>query len=362
MPKDTRTPAPAPRPDRPWAIQHSALHEVTEALRWRASNIVEAAELDAKAADLSRSARADRNGSRVAGAVAVIPLRGVITPRPSLMSFLFGGGGSGLIDFMEEFRAAVNDDDIGSVLIDIDSPGGRVDLVPEAAEEIRAARGTKPIVAIANTISASAAYWLAAQADELVVTPSGQVGSVGVYMLHEDWSGFNEQMGIAPTYVYAGKYKVEGNPDEPLSDAAKAAWQTDVDDVYGMFVDAVAAARGTTTKAVRDGYGEGRVLNAQRALDATMVDRVETFEDTVARLVSGSTAPAAGAVTAAAAARARLVADQTPAIQDVADDTTGDEPDDDPSATTTTPPAETGDEVTAAASPSWHTATERRHF
>jgi hypothetical protein len=66
-------------------------------------------------------------------------------------------------------------------------------------------------------MAASAAYWIAAQADELVVTPSGFVGSIGTYAIHEDWSKFNEDFGVLPTYISAGKYKTEGNPDEPLS-------------------------------------------------------------------------------------------------------------------------------------------------
>jgi signal peptide peptidase SppA len=223
----------------------------------------------------------------------VIPLTGVLTPRYSFLSYLFGGGG-GLVDFRDAFREALNSPDVGAIVLDVDSPGGLIDLVPETAAEIRDARGTKPIVAVANTMAASGAYWIAAQADELVVTPSGSVGSIGVYMVHEDWSGFNEQQGIQPTYISAGKYKTEGNPDEPLSDEARADWQQEVDDLYAMFVADVAAGRGVTAEQVRDGYGEGRTLLADRALAAGMVDRVDTIETVIgALLVPGSTGGAA---------------------------------------------------------------------
>jgi signal peptide peptidase SppA len=223
------------------------------------------------------------------GGVAVIPLQGLITAKPSLLSLLFGGGG-GLKMFRTWFRAALASDDVGSILLDVNSPGGSTDLVEETAKEIREARGTKPITAIANTHAASAAYYIAAQADELVVTPSGEVGSIGVFMLHWDESGLNEQMGIDPTYISAGKFKVEGNPDSPLDATAKAALQQTVDDYYELFVGAVADGRGVSADAVRKGFGEGRMVTAQRAVGAQLADRVATFEETVA-LMAGSDRP-----------------------------------------------------------------------
>ena len=127
-------------------------------------------------------------------------------------------------------------------------------------------------------------------------------------------------MGVSTTLVHAGKYKVKGNPFEPLSDEARAALQADVDDVYALFVADVAAGRGASDADVRSGYGEGRVLSAARAVDAGLVDRVATFEDVVSGLVAGEQ-PRAGrsarAETLPAAVRAAEtvpapVADPTP--------------------------------------------------
>src|SRR5207247_2106519 len=80
----------------------------------------------------------------------------------------------------------------------------------EIGAKIAAARAVKPITALANGLMASAAYWLGSQADEVVVTPSGEVGSIGVYQLHEDWSQNLAQEGIKVRALYAGKYKLEG--------------------------------------------------------------------------------------------------------------------------------------------------------
>lgn len=258
----------------PWAIREDMLRQVVQAARFP--------ELAAAVA-----ARPVPQPSRPAGKVAVIPLTGVITPQGSFLDILFGGSG-GLMAFREAFDEAMASDEVSGILLDVDSPGGLVDLVPETAEHVRRARGSKPIVAVADTLMASAAYWIGSQADEIVVTPSGYAGSIGVYRVHVDESGFNEHLGFKVSYVSAGRYKTEGNPDEPLSEDAERDWQRNVDDMYSMFIDAVATARGTSAQAVAAGYGEGRVLNAERAVKAKLADRVDTYEGTLARMLGAS--------------------------------------------------------------------------
>jgi capsid assembly protease len=264
-----------------WAIRPDILPRLIEAHRSPPSAELLAAIQGPRAA-VRRLASADK---RVSGAVAVIPLTGIITPRGSFLSMLFGGSGGGLMGFREQFADALTSTDIGAIVLDIDSPGGLVSLVQETAAEIRAARGAKPIVAVCNTLAASAAYWIATQADEVVCTPSGECGSVGVYMVHEDWSKFNADFGVEPTYISAGTYKTEGNPDEPLSKDGQKAWQQEVDDIYGAFLASVAAGRGISVEQVRANYGEGRCLLAARALEAGMCDRLDTLETVVGELL-----------------------------------------------------------------------------
>jgi signal peptide peptidase SppA len=312
-----------------WAVRPEVLPALAEMAREPLSG-EERQQLEAHCPDgiVSRTLEARPGGGRaprVAGAVQVISLRGLITPRASLFSLLFGYGGGGLQSFVEIFEEAVNDGDIGAIVIDIDSPGGRTDLVPETAATIRGARGTKPIIAVANTMAASAAYWLAAQADEVVVTPSGWAGSIGVFTLHNDWSGWNEQRGIVPTYVSAGRFKTEGNPDEPLSDSARAAMQQTVDDFYGLFVESVAEGRGATADAVRNGYGEGRMLTAQRALAENLVDSIETLDDVISRLL-GTTADGAISALGRRAAATTVTPPPAPRAEDEDDDDEVNEP------------------------------------
>jgi signal peptide peptidase SppA len=157
--------------------------------------------------------------------------------------------------------------------------------VQELYDVIVSARAEKRVVACVNSLAASAAYWLACAANEMVVTPGGQVGSVGVYMMHADVSKKMEMEGVKTTFVQAGAFKTEGNPFEPLSAEARAAIQEQVDAYYGMFVKAVAGGRGVAQSAVRDGFGQGRMVMAAEAVKMGMADRVATLDATLGRLL-----------------------------------------------------------------------------
>jgi signal peptide peptidase SppA len=217
-----------------------------------------------------------------AGAVAVLPLTGTISHRMGMMSEF--SGGTSTERFKGWLQAAVNDPNVKAIVIDCDSPGGTVDGVPELADEIYKAREAKSIIGVANASSASAAYYLLSQCSELVVTPSGKVGSIGVFAAHEDISKAAEMQGVRVSLVSAGKYKTEGNPFEPLSDEAKASLQKMVDHYYDSFVKAVARGRGVSANEVRSGFGEGRMVTAQEAVTEKMADRVATLDQTLTRL------------------------------------------------------------------------------
>jgi signal peptide peptidase SppA len=260
-----------------WAVDFDALPQIAVAAR-----------MPTQAGAMTLASPRARD-ERPKSGVMVIPLTGVITPQGSFFDFLFGGSG-GLAGFREQLSAAVSNDDVTVIVLDVDSPGGMADMVPETAAMVREARAVKPVVAVADTNMMSAAYWIASQA-EVVVTPSGYAGSIGVYRTHVDASGLNDKMGVKVTYVSAGKYKTEGNPDEPLGRTAQRAWQQAVDDVYGDFVADVARGRGVSEDAVRSGFGEGRSLRGERAVRAGIADRVATYEEVVGQLLVGSVPP-----------------------------------------------------------------------
>jgi ClpP class serine protease len=124
-------------------------------------------------------------------------------------------GGSATEDVAGALRAMLADDSINKIVLDIDSPGGSSYGVAELFNEIYGARGQKPIVAIANSLAASAAYWIGSAADRFLVTPGGLVGSIGVYSVHQDISKMAEKAGVKTTFISAGKHKVEGTSSSP---------------------------------------------------------------------------------------------------------------------------------------------------
>ena len=220
----------------------------------------------------------------VKGNVAIIPIRGIITPKASIWSALFGGAPLNVLG--AQFDAAVSDKSIGAIVLDMDSPGGSVFGVHEFAEKIYNARGDKPIVATINSMAASAAYWIAAAADEIVMTRSGEVGSIGVYAVHADESELLKKEGIAVTVLKAGKFKAQGLPHEPLSDDAKAEIQGRIDDYYSLMVTDIAQGRGVTTATIKSSFGQGQIVGAIQAKEMGMVDRIATFEEVITRLTA----------------------------------------------------------------------------
>lgn len=269
--------------DQAWALEPAVLHQVGAFL----------------SGDTSVRAAITRTPAqpRTQWYISVIPIHGIIEHRSSLLAELFGG--TSVEGIRAAFRAAIADPDVRGVVLSVDSPGGGVAGVTELAAEIRAARGTKPIVAIADTVAGSAAYWLASQADTLLVTPSGKVGSVGIYAVHQEASRLLDAEGITTTVISAGEHKFEGNEFEPLTDDARAAIQKQVDSFYELFVNDVAKGRGVSAEKVRADYGKGRTMLPREALAAGMVDGIDTLEGAlrrVSRSARGSVSAEAGEV------------------------------------------------------------------
>lgn len=263
----------------PWALTRPMVAIVARVLGRRLSG-------DVLAFDDEPFERRAPQGPVTSGGLAVIPIHGCIAPRMNAMTDISGGA-----TFEEASRAldaAVSDPAIQTILLDVDSPGGSVLGASEFARRVMAARTKKPIVACVNYQCCSAAYWFAAAATEIIAAPSSTSGSVGIYTIHEDLSVALEQAGVKLTYVSAGKFKVDGNEAEPLSETAYAHLKSQVDAHYARMVGDIAKGRGVTDAAVRDGFGQGATVAADEALALGMIDRIATFEETVARYLPAS--------------------------------------------------------------------------
>lgn len=225
-----------------------------------------------------KAARGD--GQRAGGGnIAVIPVFGPIVQRASQLGMCEAGTGAEEIG--AALDAALADSSVSDILMRFDTPGGAVFGVQELGDKIRAARAQKPVVGIADSMAASAGYWLLSQCSEAYITPGGMVGSIGVYTAHQSIADALKNEGVAITLISAGKYKTEGNPFEPLGEEARAETQAMVDTYYKAFTSAVAKGRGVPVDQVRSDMGEGRMLLADAAVKAGMVDGVRTFADVI---------------------------------------------------------------------------------
>lgn len=219
------------------------------------------------------------------GGIAILPLTGMIMPRSVETMY---GTRPGLDMFMARFRQAVADDEVGAIIIRIASPGGLTDGVPEAAAEIFKARGSKPIWAVADHYAASGAYWIGSAADRLLVSPSGDVGSIGAFYRHLEYSKRLEADGVAVTVLRSAPHKNELDPAFPLGEDTAAEMQARVDDIGRKFEADVARNRGVKASVVRAEFGQGRMVTAQDAVKRGMADQVMSFDQAVAALARGA--------------------------------------------------------------------------
>jgi signal peptide peptidase SppA len=205
--------------------------------------LIEATKLDA--------AYGMRKSYAVQDGVAIVDISGVLANEPSLAdAILFGATAYGQI--LDEVEQAVEDSEVRAVLLRVNSPGGDSDNAFETAVALAELARRKPLWAAADNSMFSAAYLLATAAERIYVPEfTGGAGSIGVYAEHFDWSEFNRKLGVKVTYIAEGEGKTDANPNEPLSDSARATLEAEVARLYGLFVKAVAGRRGLRPEAVR---------------------------------------------------------------------------------------------------------------
>lgn len=265
-----------------------------EVLMWLLSERMGATalELDLPEADMSRffgtSARVNRPEglSRAHKGVSIIPVEGTLVNRGAWL-----GSKSGMTSYegiKAQLMDAAADPEIKSILLDINSPGGEAGGAFDLAAAIRDVRTQKPVVASVNDMSASAAYAIASAADQVVVSPTSVVGSIGVVMTHLDRSGELAQKGIKPTMIYAGAHKVDGHPYGPISENVRSDLQVHVNQIYDQFLNTVAEGRGARFSADQARATEARTFTGTEAVKLGLADRVGTFESVLSELAAAN--------------------------------------------------------------------------
>lgn len=273
----------------PWAITPDKFFEVQEIylrhVRGQALSADELAGMRAAGMIKLKPAEGTREPYQNRDGVAVIAIEGVIAKRANLFADISGGASTQLI--AAAVRQALEDPTVHALLLNIDSPGGAVDGTQELARTIFAARGLKPIVAYSDGMMTSAAYWIGAAADRVYISgDTAVVGSIGVVATHTDYSKLEEARGVKTTEIVAGKFKRIASSYAPLTDIGRATIQEQVDHIYSVFVQDVAAFRGATPETVLKDMADGRLFLGRQAVTQGLVDGQHTFDGLVSELAT----------------------------------------------------------------------------
>jgi len=263
--------------NQPWAILPESLQTIIR-IAGRENESVEAV-----AAKLGRPLDNTRT-VEVRDGVAIVPVSGPIMRYANLFSQISGATS---IDILAtDFRTALDNPDIKAIILGIDSPGGMVTGVNEFADMVYAARGTKPITAYVSGMGASAAYWIASAADQIVLDATASLGSIGVVTTYSDNKDQRKKAGINDIEIVSSQ-SPRKRPDIS-TDEGRAQVQTQMDAIAEVFVNAVARNRGVTQTSVLSDFGQGGLMVGVDAVASGLADRIGSLEETIAGL-SGTT-------------------------------------------------------------------------
>lgn len=260
----------------PWLITDEALQTILAI-----SERSQVGDIEALTTREGRPLSATRTVSLRDG-TAIISVVGPIFRYANLFTEISGATSTQVL--ATDFRTALEDPLVRAIVLDINSPGGTASGINELANMIFQARGQKPIVAYGGGQVASAAYWIGSAADELVIDATSPVGSIGAKLSILDTSGRDAKSGVRTIEIVSSQ-----SPDKVLdvgNDEGRAKVQKIVDDLAGVFVEAVARNRGVTIETVLADYGRGGMMVGRSAIDAGLADRIGSLESVLTELAA----------------------------------------------------------------------------
>lgn len=256
-----------------WAMEQNGL-ETLLAIAARENDATPEALEAYRAKALANTEQAtERNG------VAIISATGALFKRANLFTAMSGATSYEIM--RRDLQAAVDSGKVKAAILNLDTPGGEASGAGELAAYVYSLRGKFPVTAYVNGMAASAGYWIAAAAQEIVVDPQAILGSIGV-----QWamSKRDEPKGVT-SYTFISSQSPLKNADPGTEDGAKQM-QNAVDAMAQVFVEAVATYRGVATETVLSDFGKGGILVGQDAVNAGLADRVGNFESVLAELAA----------------------------------------------------------------------------
>ena len=217
----------------------------------------------------------------VSDGIGIIDLHGPLMRQPDLISALLFGA-TDMNEVTDAIQEALQRDDVQSILIDINSPGGTVNGTPELAQAVADAAKLKTTYAFTAGQMCSAAYWIASQCDAIYATSSARVGSIGVMLPFIDSTEKFRSEGLKVEVFAAGKFKGMATPGVPLSEEQRALIQSDIEEIAAEFKTAV-LARG---RKIPDSAMEGQSFSARNAQRLNMAGMVKSRDEVIDRLRS----------------------------------------------------------------------------
>lgn len=214
----------------------------------------------------------------VRGGVAVINAVGTLQKRASSFS-----GATSTIRMRRAIRNAANDDSVSGILLRIDSPGGTAAGTADLADDIKSARAHKPVYAYIEDLGASAAFWIASQADKVYSNRTAIVGSIGTYAVLYDMSQMAENEGVKVHVIRAGEFKGAGEPGTEITQQQLDEFQSRVEEINEHFVRGVSAGRKMSLARTRE-LADGRVHIGQRAVELGLIDGIQSLDETITAL------------------------------------------------------------------------------
>lgn len=194
-------------------------------------------------------------------------------------------GGTSSVRTRQAIRKAASDDDVRAILLRVDSPGGTVAGTAELAADVRDAGRFKPVYAAIDDLGASAAYWVASQAQRVSANATAEVGSIGTVAIVDDTSGLYEAAGVKVHVISTGPYKGAFADGTEVTDEHLAYLRERVESLNAFFQSDVKAGRGFDAKGLA-AVSDGRVWGAKEAKALGLIDAVEPLETTRAKLAA----------------------------------------------------------------------------
>jgi signal peptide peptidase SppA len=276
-----------------WAIQIGLLEQMVKIVDRHISGVKLSADEVAEAIGKSDTegdvVDRDDNYYVLDGSVGVVPVSGVIAKYSRMVNGVSQPRGSSIEMLNKQLDRAMDDDSVKSILLHIESPGGSIAGLMDFADNVFEASKQKPVIAFADDLACSAAYWIGSQASEFYANKSAVVGSIGVYSLLLDSSGAYEKAGLKMHIVRSGENKGVGAQGIEITDEQVSTIQTVIDAHYEGFIGAILRGRadkGLVEDKLRK-VADGRVLTAAQAKRAKLIDGIKTFDSVINKISAG---------------------------------------------------------------------------